>query len=346
MVALKAGQVDAFVSRPDPKTRAILIYGPDTGLVSERARALARHVVSDLDDPFNVARLDDGMLSADPGRLADEAQAQSLMGGRRVVWVSNGASAAAAAAERYLEAPRGDALILVEAGELRPSARLRKVFEQAKEAAALPCYADDARTIDALVSSELARHGLEITPPARERLLSLLGADRQLTRNELEKLCLYMHGRETVDEEDVEAICGDAAAYTIDELVDAAAEGDVERADRAFARLQAAGIGVTPVALELGRHLIRLQALLASGGGGRNPEQAVRGARPPFPFGRVRSVVRQLGIWSDADLRRMITAVSELEAETRGNADLADTLLGRTLVGMAHNARAIRARRN
>jgi DNA polymerase-3 subunit delta len=246
----------------------------------------------------------------------------------------------------FFEAPGGDALILFEAGELRPSARLRKVFEQSKVAAALPCFADDARTIDALVSSELSGHGLEITAAARERLLSLLGADRQLTRNELEKLCLYMHGRETVEEEDVEAICGDAAASTIDEVVDAAVEGDVDRVDRAFARLQAAGIGITPVVLALGRHLIRLQALLASGGGGRNVDQTVRSARPPFPFGRVPSVKRQLAIWSEADLRRMIAAVSGLEGDTRTEADLAPTLLGRTLVGMAHNARSIRLRRN
>ena len=39
MVALKAAQVDAFVARPDPARPIVLVFGPDAGLVRERAEA-------------------------------------------------------------------------------------------------------------------------------------------------------------------------------------------------------------------------------------------------------------------------------------------------------------------
>lgn len=344
MVAVKAARVDAFLARPDPAVVAILVYGPDTGLVSERARKLARTVVADLDDPFNLSRLDDGALSGDPGLLADEARSQSLMGGRRVVWVRGAGAAFAAALESYLADPAGDTLIVAEAGDLKPSARLRKLVEQSPVAAALPCYADDTRSIDELISSEVRRHGLEITPAARERLASLLGADRQLSRNEVDKLCLYMLGQPIIEETDVEAICGDAAASTLDEVIDATAEGDLVRLDAAYARALSAGVGPTPVVLAMCRHMVRLQALRNSAGSARNFEQTVRSARPPVHFGRVASVVRQLGLWSDADLRRAIGALAELEADSRRNSGLADTLVGRALVGIAHNARSLRMR--
>lgn len=345
MVAIKAARVDAFVARPDPGIKAVLVYGPDTGLVTERARAVAKTVLSDLDDPFNLSRLDDSMLSGDPGLLADEARSQSLMGGRRVVWVRSAGAAFAAALEVYLADPAGDALIVAEAGDLKPSARLRKVCEGSVAAAALPCYSDSAQSIDMLVSEVVRANGLEITPAAQARLGSLLGADRQLSRNEVDKLCLYMLGRGVIEESDVEAICGDASASTLDEIIDATVEGNLQRLDVAYGRALSAGLGPTPIILAMSRHMARLQVLRGTAGSSRNFEQAVRGSRPPVHFSRVSSVVRQLGLWSDADLRRALTALAELEADSRRNADLADTLVGRALIGIAHNAYTLRMRR-
>lgn len=344
MVALKASRVDAFLARPDPALKVFLAYGPDTGLVAERARLLAATVLADLEDPFNLSRLDDAVLAGDPGRLADEARAQSLMGGRRVVWVKGAGTAFASALEAYLVDPGGDALIVAEAGDLKPSARLRKLVEQSPVAVALPCYGDDARSIEELIVAEVRSHGLDISPAARHRLVALLGADRQLSRNEIDKLCLYMLGRSMIEEGDVEAICGDAAASTLDEIVDAAAEGDLARLDSAYTRALSAGLGAGSIVLAMNRHLIRLQALRGSAGSTRGFDQAVRSARPPIHFSRAKAVIRQLELWTDAELRRAIGAVCEVEAQARLNSELADALVGRALVGIAHNARSVRAR--
>src|SRR5579875_4145561 len=76
-----------FLRRPDPQLRAVLLYGPDRGLVRERAELLAQRVCPDLADPFRIAAVDGAALVADPARLADEAVQLSLTGGRRVVRV-------------------------------------------------------------------------------------------------------------------------------------------------------------------------------------------------------------------------------------------------------------------
>ena len=54
MIVKPAG-ADRFVARPDPTAIAVLVYGPDEGLVRERAAALARTVVESPDDPFRIA---------------------------------------------------------------------------------------------------------------------------------------------------------------------------------------------------------------------------------------------------------------------------------------------------
>jgi DNA polymerase III subunit delta len=42
LVALKTGDIESFVARPDPSRSVVLIFGPDAGLVSERADAIIR----------------------------------------------------------------------------------------------------------------------------------------------------------------------------------------------------------------------------------------------------------------------------------------------------------------
>ena len=83
MAVLKASEVDRFIARSDPAIKAVLIYGPDIGAVNERARKMVAGIAGTLDDPFNVIRLNDQILGDDTERLADEAQAISMMGGRR-----------------------------------------------------------------------------------------------------------------------------------------------------------------------------------------------------------------------------------------------------------------------
>src|SRR6516225_2927645 len=91
MVAFKAGDVERFVARPDSGTPIILVYGPDTGMVSERVAALIRASVDDPGDPFALALLGGDALSEMPERLVEEAHTIPLFGGRRAIHVKAGA---------------------------------------------------------------------------------------------------------------------------------------------------------------------------------------------------------------------------------------------------------------
>jgi DNA polymerase-3 subunit delta len=78
----------SFAGRGTPY-RIVLVYGPDRGLVSERAAQVADKTGVDLTDDFSVLTLEASDLNGDPGRLADEFGAISLFGGDRLVWIKN-----------------------------------------------------------------------------------------------------------------------------------------------------------------------------------------------------------------------------------------------------------------
>ena len=92
---------------------------------------------------------------------------------------------------------------MIEAGELRPKSPLRKACERAKTAVAIACYPDTERDLAKLIDDELRVSDLRVAPDARGVLTSLLGGDRQASRNELRKLALYAHGKGEITLDDV-----------------------------------------------------------------------------------------------------------------------------------------------
>ncbi|MDE0383956.1 MAG: DNA polymerase III subunit delta, partial [Defluviicoccus sp.] len=71
-------RAERFLAAPPEGLRACLFYGPDGGLVRERAQALGRRHVGDLGDAFRVASVAPAALADEPGLLADEAAQLSL----------------------------------------------------------------------------------------------------------------------------------------------------------------------------------------------------------------------------------------------------------------------------
>src|SRR6201997_368993 len=105
MVALRGKEIDAFLARPDPARPVVLLYGPDAGLVRERAEALLVSAVDDPNDPFSLVRLDGDELSAEPSRLVDEAMTIPLFGGRRAIRVRAGSRSFASGIDTLGEMP-------------------------------------------------------------------------------------------------------------------------------------------------------------------------------------------------------------------------------------------------
>jgi DNA polymerase-3 subunit delta len=337
---IKSHLADRFVARPPADLIAALIYGPDQGMVRERAAVLARSVVPDLNDPFRVAELDEAVLDADPARLWDEAAALSMIGGRRVVRVRGAGNSLAKPFERFLSDPKGDALIVVEAGELTKSAGLRRVFDEADNAAAIACYPDRARELEEVVRTALKEMQLSIDADALDYAVSRLGSDRGVTRSELEKLALYALGEKTVTSAHMAAVMGDESELRMDETFDAAGEGEYARLDVSLSRLWAAGTSPVAVLRQAMTHFQRLLLVRAESDGGKNAVLAIKKLRPPVHFSREQSFRAQAARWTAARLEEALAHLYEAEALVKTTAVPGEAACGRALLCVAALANA------
>jgi DNA polymerase III subunit delta len=339
LVALRGKDIDAFLARPDPGRPIILLYGPDAGLVRERADALLASAVDDPNDPFSLVKLDGDELSAEPSRLVDEAMTVPLFGGRRAIRVRAGSRSFASGIDTLADMPLKDCRIVIEAGELRPESPLRKVCERAKAAVAIGCYPDGERELSKLIDDELRIASLRIAQDARATLMALLGGDRQASRNELRKLTLYAHGKGEVTLDDVMAVVADASELKLDPIVDGAFAGKPDLVEGEFAKAMVAGTypGVIVSAAQRQAAWLHKSALAVAEG---TPVSTVlEGGFPRLHFSRKTAVETALRHFSAARLIAIIDQLATAALDMRKQPALAAAIAQRALLSIAANAK-------
>ncbi len=339
MVALKAHQVASFLKSPDPKIAAYLLFGPDPGLVSERAAALAKTIAAKDTPPGEVVRIDEIDIEADPDRLPVELLTVPMFGGRKIVRVATSRRVNTLMLKPLLDKDALAGVLIVEAGALKREDALKVAFEKAQIGAAIPCYMDDAPALDAVIAEVLQPLGLSITPEARQLLVGRLGADRVMSRGEIEKLALYAQGQGQITEDDVEAVVGDAAELTVDRIVHASASGDGARAVTELQRALSAGESAQGIISAIQRHFTRLHRLRASIDAGKSAEQVIADIRPPLHFKQKDALAAQCRTWRADMLDAALAGIATAARTARMSSALDDLLAERLVLTISRLAR-------
>jgi DNA polymerase-3 subunit delta len=332
MAKLDARKAAAVLADP-ASYRAVLLHGDDAGLVRERAEALVRAVMGGrMDDPFRLAELS-REEAAKPGALAGEAAALAMTGGRRVVRLREATDAHATPLKDAL-ATRGEALMVLEGGELTTRSKLRVLAEGAPEVAVIACYRERGEELAGSLGRMLKEQGVQAEPAALSWLAGRLGEDRMQTRREVEKLALYVGPGGRVDEEAAMACSAEGAAADLDEALMAATAGDAAAADRALTIAFAEGASPVAVLRAALRHIQRLHQAAVAGG-----DASV--LRPPVFFRHKAAFDRALRLWSPAALEAAGAALLETEKRTKTTAfrDSDVTLARAALAAIARQAR-------
>ena len=340
MTAIKTTDIDRFIAKPDSGQPVVLVYGPDAGLVRERVDALVKASVDDPADPFALARIESEELSANPGRLADEANTVPLFGGRRAVLLRvNSRHNIVPSIEVVLETPPRDCRIVVEAGELRKTAPLRALFEKVKAGAAIGCYPDNERDLARLIDDEMRAANLTLAADARAALTALIGGDRLASRNEIRKLALYAQGEDRIELADVMAVVADASEQALDGVVDAAFAGETRDVETEFGKARGGGSSPAAIVSASIRQVANLHKMKLAVDGGDSIDFAMMRGAPPVHFTRKKPVEAALRAWTPPRLLRAMAQLAEASLDMRRNAALAEAIAQRTLLSIAVSAR-------
>jgi DNA polymerase-3 subunit delta len=287
--------------------------------VREYAQSIASVVVADPKDPFSSAELTEDMLKNEPTRLNDELYALSMMGGGRLVRLDgSGEATGKLLAEIYDAGSQPEAYLIVTAGELTPRSTLRALFEGHGKLAALPCYRDENVQIDGLIAQAFRSHGIRAEREVVQYLAANLGADRQVTRSEIEKIVLYCgEGAELTLAEAIDLV-GNSAELTLDDLCNALADGNIRGVDRIMQKLVRENTQPIQILRALQRYFLRLHLAAAKmKQQGISADQVINDMKPKVFFKQVPILRRQLMTWSLTMLESALLMLTKAEQASK-----------------------------
>lgn len=345
MAQKKAFEVDSFLNSGQVGSfPLILLYGPDRGLIFERAKKIVHSSGLKLDEVFNLVSIDASEADSLETKILDEAYTISLFGDQRLIWIRHASDNAGL--QRSLEVISKDfppnVIILVEGGDLKTNSKLRLLVEKSANGIALPCYHDEDRSIDGLIDRYLAEYKLEIDREARYFLKSNLGGDRYASKSEIEKLCLYCLGDGYITLEAVQAVISDAANLSHDSVIEAVFEGNLIQAEISFDRFLQMGGNMIWLLSGLVRqfqqvqniHSIMLQEDLSI-------KTAMEKIKPPI-FYKKRSLVERIcRYWQLKDIMDGLNKLQQLTLDIRKMPHFQEMLVRKLILSFAALSRRL-----
>ncbi len=236
-----------------------LVYGPDSGGVSNIISKIIPQIVSDPKDPFSTSTLDAEKVAAEPSIIFDEMSAISFFGGRKLVLLKiaeidkTTEKDVTTAIEQAINELSADAkkgsFLLISAGDLAATSPLRKLYEFSKApVAAIPCYIEDEKDLSMKANRLLRQKGLQISQNSVVQFLAeSCQGDSKIIESEIEKLQLYLGERKEVTFEDVVATTGNSTETEVQDIVNLLC--DNEKGEMEIALQKAFASGVQPIAI-------------------------------------------------------------------------------------------------
>ena len=334
MVAIKSHQSEKFITAPAKDCVAFLLYGNDFGLISERAAQLAKRLAEQTDPSSEIIQILDTDLEESPDRFVVELQTQSMFGEQKIIRSSLSRRVNTQLIKPLIEDERPAGLLILEAGNLKPTDASRKLFEKLDHTAAIACYRDESRDLEKIIDEEVATAGLKIGREAKSLLMTRLGADRALSRSEIQKLTLYCANKSEIAPDDITSIVGDASELALDQIIYAAAKGDPKSAAISFSRAISSGQSPQTVIAATQRHFDRLHKTRTAMDSGRSLNDAIRALRPPIHFRQKDLFAAQTRRWSASKLKKALAAIDKSAKQARLNPALEAAIAERLVLAL------------
>ncbi|WP_170571736.1 DNA polymerase III subunit delta [Ruegeria atlantica] len=339
---LSPREAEGYFARPDADKVGLLIYGADTMRVAlKRQQALAALLGANAEEEMRLTRMPGADLRSDPALLLDAIKAVGFFPGPRAVFVEDATDVAAPAIiAAFEEWASGDAQIIITAGQLKPSSKVRKAFEAHPSAYAVGIYDDPPSRGE--IERLLSEAGVQNIPHDSMSAITELamGISPGDLKQTIEKISLYKRGDSSeLSIEDIEACAPRSTEAALDDVLNVVAEGRAGEIGPLIRRLQSQGTNAVSLCIGATRHFRTLYACASDPGGAA---QGIGKLRPPVYGKRRDRILRQAQGWGAPKLQTALTVLTDTDLSLRsaGQTAPAMALVERAMIRLAMLARS------
>ena len=151
----------------------------------------------------------------------------SLFSNKKMITINNGTDKIIKFIEDiYIKYPE-NLILIIFADLLEKKSKLRSFFEKNTTAVCVPCYLDNNRDLENILTNELKKNNITASRESLNLLIDKSNNDRNNLRNEIEKIKAYSLNKKNLKIEEIKSIINFAGEYKSDSLVNECLNGNI-----------------------------------------------------------------------------------------------------------------------
>lgn len=324
-----AKDIESFIKKIPHNIRAVLLYGPDSGLINIRKKIIEKSFNFSGNFRYeeiknNAAIILDGLNSI---KLFDEDLSRD-----KLIIIESSSPSITESITKVITEGNYKGLLLFCAGDLGADSGLRKYFEKCVNAASVPCYIDDQVGIIRIIEQQFKLKNIIYKPELLQFLVHYISfGNRELILNEIEKISLFMGNKKSIAIEDLENYLDMQGEVTFDKLCYQISLKQNKNIESLLTKLQNEGHNLISITRMVIRHFNRLYQVKSLINQGKSEKIALDSLMPNVFFKYLNDFSKSLSLWDENQLMYFLKKLNEVELFSKKDPAIA-SLIFRKLI--------------
>tara|TARA_B100000073_G_scaffold343764_1_gene349231 strand:- start:706 stop:1713 length:1008 start_codon:yes stop_codon:yes gene_type:complete len=315
---------------------SILIYGPNEGLVREKIKIIRSNTKD-----HELINISGKEIDNDPYLLDQSLNTISMFNTHKLILLENIKDKHVKDFEACDFDKVTNTTMILKDGILSKSSKLRKFFESHKKFFSLACYEDDIKDLMKKIENFSKANSINFSRDIKDYLIQVLGVDRMLNNNELEKILLFHHNNQDDPKlEDVKMLLNDTSANTFQKMNDAVMYGKTNISSKIIFKLISEGVNPVSIIRSLTIYLKRLQVTAIELKKGSSFDEAIKSLRPPIFWKDKENFRSHCKKWNLKNIEHSLDKLFNAEILCKTNSQTAMLICEKTILQIAYRGKS------
>ena len=298
------------------KENFFLIYGENEGLKNE--------IIKNLEKIFDgsVESYDETQIINNNEMFYEKIFNQSFFEKEKIIIINRCSDKIFEIIENIIEKENSDIKIVLNAGVLDKKSKLRNLFEKSSVLIIVPTYKDNSITLANIAKSFFSNYKISISQETINLLVNRCNGDRGHLKSELDKILIYIHGKKSINLEEIYKLTNLAENFNINELVDTALSKNSQKTSDIINESNYKsddGILILRTFLQKAKRLLNLYEKLNEN---TSKDSLVDNYKPPIFWKDKPIVKKQLENWSKSKIENLIININKTEVFLKKNSSV------------------------
>ena len=300
------------------KHNLLLLYGENIGLKKD-IRSKIKIDLNKKEQDIEILSFYENEIIDNEDDFYNSIYSGSLFSNKKMITINNGSDKILKLIEDiYIKYPEN--LILIIFSEiLEKKSKLRIFFEKSSTALCVPCYADNNKSLETILTSELRKNNITISRESINLLIDKSNNDRNNLRNEIEKIKAYSLNKKNLSVEEIKSIANFSGEYKSDSLINECLNGDINQYKKIVSELYVNTVNYVFLLRILYNKIQKLLSIKKLENSTKDIDVLISSFKPAIFWKEKPIIKKQLSIWNQEDLKEITNKINEIELSCKKN---------------------------